>query len=139
MPNAFVLRNAYVTIGGVDLSDHIHDVTVQQSADEVDVTAMGAGGHQRLAGIRDDRFTMTAYSDFSAAKLHATVNPYFQSGGTFVVVVAASGSTISATNPFFIGTCVALTYSPVAGAVGDASMTPLEFPTASGTISTATS
>jgi hypothetical protein len=128
MANGFVLRNVTVGIDGVDLSDHIRDVGVEMSAAEVPTTAMGAGGVQRLAGIRDDKFTFTAYSDFSAGKIHATINPKFASAGTFEVKVTASGSTIGTANPLFIGYCPALTYSPVSGAVGDAAMTPLSFP-----------
>ncbi len=135
----FVLRNAYVSIGGNNLSDHIREVSVSLTADDVDVTAMGAGGHGHLAGIRDDRFTMTAYSDFSAS-LDSIVFPIFNSAaGTTAVIVAANGSTVSATNPTYTGfNCSLLTYTPIAGAVGDAAMTPLEW-VLNGTITRATS
>ncbi len=136
----FVLRNAFVMIGGNILSDHIREVTVNLSADDVDVTAMGAGGHGHLAGIRDDRFTMTAYSDFSAS-LDSIVFPIFNTAaGTTTVVVMANGGTVSATNPAFTGgtNCSLLTYTPISGAVGDAAMTPLEW-VVNGTITRTTS
>jgi hypothetical protein len=132
----FVLRNCVVGIDGVDLSDHIREVGVEMSAADVSVTAMGSGGQQHLAGIRDDNFTFSAYSDFAAGKIHATINPKFVSAGTFEVKVAASGSTIGTANPLFIGYCPALTYNPVSGGVGDAAMTPLSFPV-NGTITVA--
>lgn len=37
----FVLTNASVKINNVDLSDHVSDVTVDMSAADIDVTAMG--------------------------------------------------------------------------------------------------
>jgi hypothetical protein len=80
MANAFVLRNVIVGIDGVDLSDHIKEVQVVMTAADIDVTAMGAGGKQHLAGIRNDSFTFTAYSDFAASKIHATINPKFVGG-----------------------------------------------------------
>lgn len=124
----FVLRSAFVSIDGVDLSNHIREVAVALTADDVDVTAMGAGGHGHLAGIRDDKFTLTAYSDFAAGAIDATVSSKFYGGTTpFVLHVGPSSSTASATNPIYSGTCSLLTYSPVAGAVGAAAMTPLEF------------
>jgi hypothetical protein len=130
----FVLRNAFVSIGGNNLSDHIREVSVEMTADDVDVTAMGAGGHGHLAGIRDDKFTFTAYSDFNSS-LDSVVYPIFSSAsGTTTVEVASNTSTASATNPVYGGAnCSLLTYTPVGGAVGDAAMTPLEF-VVSGTI-----
>lgn len=134
---AFVLRNVVVGIDGVDLSDHVREVGVEMTAADVSTTAMGAGGEGHLAGIRSDRFTFTMYSDFSASKVHATINPKFASAGTFEVKVTASGSTIGTTNPLFIGYCPALSYNPVSGGVGDAAMTPIEMPV-NGTITVAT-
>lgn len=134
---AFVLRDVRVGFDGVDVSTLIKEVSVELSADDVDVTAMGAGGKQHLAGIRDDKFTFTAYSNFSASSLHSIVNAKFVAAGTIEVKVTAAGSTISATNPLFIGYCPQLTYNPVSGAVGDAAMTPLTMP-ASGTVTVAT-
>lgn len=137
MANAFVLRDCKVAIDGVDLSDHVREVTVAMSAADVDVTAMGAGGMQHLAGIRDDSFTLTVYSDFAAAKVHATISPKFVAAGTVAVEVVPSGSTIGTANPRFSGYCPVLTYSPVAGAVGDAATTEISLPV-NGTIAVTT-
>lgn len=135
---SFVLRNCYVKLGTTDISNHIREVGVNLSADDVDVTAMGSGGHQHLAGIRDDRFTLTAYSDFSSS-IDSIVWPVFSAGGTIYCEVASNTSTITATNPcYFHPSCSILTYTPISGAVGDAAMTPLELVT-SGTISVRTS
>lgn len=131
---AFVLRNAKVAFDGVDFSTAVREVTVECSAADVDVTAMGAGGQQHLAGIRDDKFTFTCYSDFASSGLHATLSAKFAAAGTVAVQVIPVGSTISATNPMFAGYAPLLTYNPVSGAVGDAAMTPLEMPV-NGTIS----
>lgn len=124
----FVLRDCKVGIDSVDLSDHIREVTVALTSDDVDVTAMGAGGHGHIAGIRDDSFTFTMYSDFSSAKVHATLNPKFVAAGTVAIEVIPSGSTVGTTNPRFRGYCPVLTYTPVGGAVGDAAMTEISLP-----------
>lgn len=134
---AFVLRNVIVGVDGVDLSNHVREVTVAMTAADVSTTAMGAGGEGHLAGIRADSFTFSMYSDFSASQVHATINPKFVAAGTVEVKVTASGSTVGTTNPLFIGYCPVLSYTPVGGAVGDAAMTPLNLPV-SGTITVAT-
>ena len=134
---AYVIRNGVVAIDGTNISGLIREVSVELSADDVDVTAMGAGGHGHLAGIRDDKFTFTAYSDFTSSGLHSVLSTKFVSAGTYEVKVTPSGSTIGTANPMFIGYCPALSYNPISGAVGDAAMTPVEMP-ANGTITIAT-
>ncbi len=133
----YVIRNGIVAIDGTNISNLIREVTVEQTAGDVDVTAMGAGGRGHLAGIRDDRFTFTAYSDFTSSGLHTVLSAKFISAGTFEVKVTPAGSTIGTANPCFIGYCPALSYNPVSGAVGDAAMTPVTMPV-NGTITTAT-
>ncbi len=134
----FVLRNCAVAIDGVLLSTSMREVSVEMSAADVSTTAMGAGGEGHLAGIRDDNFTFTAYSDVTTNQLlHNVINGKFVAAGTVEVKVAASGSTIGTANPIFIGYCPLLTYNPVSGAVGDAAMTPLTLPV-NGTITVAT-
>jgi len=134
---AFVIRNGKVGIDGTDITSLIREVSVELTADDVDVTALGAGGHGHLAGIRDDKFTFTAYSDFTASGLHSVLSSKFVSAGTYEVKVTPSGSTIGTSNPMFIGYCPALSYNPISGAVGDAAMTPVEMP-ANGTITIST-
>lgn len=124
---AFVLKNAYVTINGNAISDHVRECTVQMTADDVDVTAMGAGGHAHLAGLRDDRFTFSMYSDFAAGSVDELVSGTFRAAGNFTIHVAANGSVVTATNPMYVGTCQLLTYTPIGGAAGAVAMTPLEF------------
>lgn len=138
MATPFVLRNCKVGIDGVDLSTAVREVSVAMSAADVDVTAMGAGGNQHLAGIRDDSFTLTMYSDFGASMVHQTINPKFVAAGTVAVEVIPNGTTIGTANPRFSGYCPVLTYSPVAGGVGDAASTEITLPV-SGTIAVTTS
>jgi len=135
---AFVLRNAVVKLDGTDVSNLIREVTVAMTAADVNTTSMGAGGNQHLAGIRDDSFSLTAYSDFTASGLHSIVNTKFVAAGTLQVEVYPNTSTASTTNPHFIGYAPLLSYTPIGGAVGDAAMTPLTLPV-SGTITVATS
>lgn len=128
----FVLKNAYVKIGATNVSDHVREVAVNMTADDVDVTAMGAGGHSHLAGLRDDKITLSMYSDFNAIT-DAVLWPLFSTSGTATVEVAANSSTASATNPVYYGVCSLLTYTPIGGAAGAVSMTPVEF-VVSGTV-----
>lgn len=133
----FVLINASMRINAVDLSVYVSEVAVELSADDVETTAMGAGGHERVQGLRDDSFTVTAFSDFAAAKVDETVWPLFNGASSFLVEVWANGTTTAATNPKYSGTCILTEYQPISGSVGDAAMTPLTLPV-NGKVSRAT-
>lgn len=133
----FVLRNAAVKIASTDFSDHVAEVAVETTAADVPTTAMGAGGQERVAGIRDDSFTLTMFSDFAAASVDAVLWAQMSGSSLFLVEVWAAGTVTSATNPKFSGTCILLEYQPINGSVGDASMTSVQLPV-NGTISRAT-
>jgi hypothetical protein len=135
---SFVLKNASVKVATIDLTDHVKEVEVALSVDDVEVTAMGAGGKQHLAGIHDDKFSVTFYSDFAAGKVDETLIAQFSGASAFLVEVWPNGTTTAATNPRYAGTAIMLNYSPVAGGFGDASMTQVEMPV-NGTISRSTS
>jgi hypothetical protein len=139
---AFVLRSAVVKIDGTDVSTLVRDVSIEMTYDSVDVTSMGAVSKSYSPGLRDDKITLNAYSSFAASGLHSIVGSKFASSGTVSVQIWANengaGSTTGTANPVFTASCRLMTYNPLAGAVGDAAMTPLELPLASGTISIAT-
>ena len=118
-----VLTDARVTVNGVNLSDHVSSVTVETSKDEVDVTSMGAAFRQLLAGLGDATITLTVFQDFAAGSVHATVWPLYSAGTTFPVTVRPTSAAESATNPTMTMTGIILSYSPIAGSVGDASAT----------------
>ncbi len=120
--------NAWVRVNGVDVSNHVSECSVKLTAADIDTTAMGAGGRQRMQGLRDDAFNLTVFSDFSANSIDATLAPLMTGGSLFLVEVAAAGTTISSTNPKYSGTCILTEYDPIAGKVGDAMMTPVTLP-----------
>ena len=127
--------DAHVTINGVDVSDHVRSVDVPRSAEDIDVTAMGARAKARRQGLRDDAFVLSVFQDYAANELHSVLEPLFESGASFTVVVRKSKTDpVSATNPQFVGTCCLLEYDPLNAEVGQASMTQITMPTYSGHI-----
>lgn len=118
-----VLKDCSITIDAVDLSDHISSVTIETTFDEVDVTGFGSTYKEILQGLGDATITLSVFQDFDAASVDATLWPLSQSGEGFVVVVKPTSAAVSATNPSYTMTGVLLNYSPVAGAIGEASTT----------------
>lgn len=129
----FVLKTPVVTINAVDLSDHVRSATIETQRDEVDVTAFGAANKEILAGLGDATITLEVYQDFAAGEVDATIWPLSTSDTPFTVAIKPTNGAISATNPEYQLSCLNFSYSPIAGAVGEASMTELVFRNASQT------
>jgi predicted secreted protein len=112
-----VFTNAYVTVNGTDLSDHIGSVTIDQSADEIETTAFGtAGWRTRVAGLKDGSVQLDWHQDF-ASSVDTLLSAAWGSVGT--VTIIPNGTVVSATNPKWTCPVVLSSYSPVAGSVGD--------------------
>jgi len=128
----FVILDASVLINGVDLSARVAQVEVQMNSDDVDVSTMGAGVHQHLAGLRADAYIVTFLSDFDAAMVDATLAPLQASASStpeFPIKVRAHQTAVSSINPSFeCLKAILLTYSPIAGAIGARSETQVTFP-----------
>lgn len=127
-----MILDASVEINSVDLSNRVTHVEVQQNADDVDVSTMGASVHQHLGGLRADAFIITFLSDFDAAEVDATLSPLVTTAAVtteFPVKVRHKSAAISSTNPSFESTAaILLNYSPIAGDIGSRSETQVTFP-----------
>jgi hypothetical protein len=125
----FVLRNAFIQVNGVNLSDHCSEVTVESTADKIDLTAFGAAGYRDFAqGFKDATVTAKFFQDYQAASVHATLQPLYDAGGTFSVYVKADAGATTSTNPRIeLTTARMYGYNPLAGAVGDGSSMSVDF------------
>ena len=129
---AFVLKDCFVQIDGVDLTTDGASVEVSMAADDVEVSTFGAGVHQHLGGLRADQFVITFLSNFDANRVDDTLYPLLANAdGTpeFRVVVAAFGPIGSVSNPHYVSNrCILLNYSPIAGDIGARSETQVTIP-----------
>ena len=133
-----VFLDGYISVNGVDLSDHASDITLDLTKADIQTTTMGQKGVSRLAGLEDDKITVTFFQDFAAAEIDATLQPLWSAGSLFPgTVMAVKTGGASSTNPTYSGTFIILDYQPVAGKVGDALATTVTMST-SGTITRGT-
>lgn len=123
----FTLTNAYVSVNSVDLSDHVKSVTVEDNREQVDFTAMGATNKVYGKGLGDGKITVEFFQDFAAGEVYATLQPLIASTTPVTVEVRAVNGARSATNPGIVMSSLLFTFSPVAGAVGEASSMTAEF------------
>lgn len=133
-----VITNATVQINAVDLSNHVESVTLTWAKVDVDVTAMGDGGRQHLAGLEDNKFTVSFWQDHAASSVGPTLDAIFQAGTAVAFKIADNSSPFSVTNPTYSGSCLAIDQTPVAGKVGDGQLNATNF-VVNGTITQGTS
>jgi hypothetical protein len=116
-----VLRRAFISVNGVDLSDHCSSVTLEDSADEVDFTSFSTSAYREYGqGMKDATISADFFQDFATGSVDATHYPLYDSGGTFSVIVRPSSEAVSSTNPNYTMVARLYTYSGLSGAVGDA-------------------
>ena len=131
-----VLTDADISINSVSLSDHANSVTINYEVDSVEVTAFGDSGHNFTGGLQNLSVEVALMQDYAASSVEATIYPLV--GTTTTLVIKPLSDAVSTTNPSYTITGAFLaSHTPVAGAVGELSMTTLTF--TGGTIAKATS
>ena len=123
----FILRNAFIEVNGVNLSDHCSQVEIDDGADEVDVTSMGAANKETLLGIGDAQITATFFQDFAEGSVDATLHAVYKSNTPFLVKVRPDSAAKGVTNPEYIMNAVLPSYKSLSGSVGAASTTDVAF------------
>lgn len=129
----YVLLAPVCVVNGVDLSDHFSHCTIETVRDEVEVTGFGSTFKEILGGLADATITFSAFQDFAAAKVDATIWPLVGSNTGVVITVKPTSAANSATNPQYTMTGILLKYNPMDGDVGTASATDVVFRNAAGT------
>lgn len=121
-----------LTYNGTDLTDHIQSVTINQTFDNVEVTAMGAVAKAYIPGLRDDSVDVTFFNDYGSSSVDQTINPFLGSSSGATLLIQTSGTTVTATQPKYTLVGSPYTYTPIDGTVGTASMNKVTFRPAAG-------
>lgn len=114
----FLNNNVGVKVNSVDLSDHVTNVTINRSFDELEVTAMGDSGHKYVKGLEASSVTIDFNNDTATASVLATLQAAWGTNVT-VVFLQTKGTAVSATNPLYTMTCLVNNTTDINGAVGD--------------------
>lgn len=120
----FVATGCRVEVNGVDLSDHVESVELDDEFDEQDFTNFGSGGNQEVkAGIGKGQIAITFQQDYAASKVDATL---WAARGTVVAVnIRPTQSAISSTNPEYQASYLVKNYKPLSGKVGEKATSPV--------------
>jgi hypothetical protein len=125
-------------IATVDLSDYITSITLTQTFDEVETTAMGATSHQFSKGLESSTLAVDFLNDWAAAKVCATLQAAYGTSVT-AVLIPVKGTIVSATNPLYTVSILVNNLTPVgSGGPADYATSSLSF-TCTSTVAYATS
>ena len=113
----FMLNDASVTINSVDLSSYVPSVTLSQSADSLETTAMGDTARTFIGGLTNGTVDIDFNADFAASKTEATIFPLV--GTTTAVVVKPVDASVSATNPSYTFNVVVTEWDTLNGSIGE--------------------
>ena len=131
-----VLTNVEVTIGAVDLSNHIASVTLGSTYDVVETTAFAGGNvptaaKTRQAGLVDNSVTLEFHQDFASAgvgetPVEQTIYPLL--GTVATITVQPVNTATSVTNPLYTFDAVVSEWTPLNGAVGELATASVTWP-----------
>lgn len=116
-----------VTYAGTDLTDHVKSITINESYDEVEITAMNAVAHSFVPGLRDDSIDIEFFQDFATSSVSPTLQTYLGSTSGATLIIQSNGATVTSTAPKWTLVGAPYTYSPIDGEVGNPSMTKVTF------------
>lgn len=114
----FVFTDAYVSINGTVLSDHVKSVTLNTGAEAQDDTVMGDDTRSNIGGLKTWSVEVEFAQDFAASQVDATLST-MGVGGTGTIAVRPTSAAKSATNPEYTGTGMLESYGPMDGNIGD--------------------
>jgi hypothetical protein len=115
----YLANKGILTVNAVDLSTLVTNITINRSFDELEVTALGDGGHRYIKGLEASSITIDFLNDSATSKTLQTLNS--QWGNNVTVTFKQQDAVISAENPLYTMTCLINNTTPVNGAVADLS------------------
>jgi len=131
-----VLTNPSITIGGIDLSDHINNITLETKYDIIETTTFGSTSKSRVAGLADNSVSLDFMQDFGSSSVESTIYPLL--GTATKIVIKPVAGTTTTTNPQYTISAVVSDWTPLKGGIGQLATASVTWPV-SGAITKATS
>ena len=121
----FLNNGVSVTLNSVDLSAYVTAVTINQTFDELEVTAMGDSSHKFAKGLEASTITLDFLNDNAASTVIPTLRAAY--GTTVTCVIKQTSSAVSATNPSYTASVLINNLQNVTGDVASISSQSLTF------------
>ena len=125
----FFAQDYKITVGTAVLSTSIAAVTLDITADEIEVTSFGDSYRRRIGGLKDASVSLDFHQDFGAGAVDALLFPLM--GQTVAIKIAPTSGTVTATNPEYRFDALVTQYQPFAGSIGDLASLSITWPVSS--------
>jgi hypothetical protein len=125
------LTNAYVALGGTNVSTYVKGVTFTREVEVQDDTAMGMSYRSNLPGLQNWNLQIEFKSDYADNLLDEILNGLI--GTVFTVALRAVNTTIGDGNPEWQSYGTITSWQVLGGSVGDLAMSPVTIVPAGGT------
>lgn len=109
--------NTKILVNGIDLSSHCSNVSVEDTADEVESTGFGETYREHLVGLKDAQITATFQQDYSGTSVNTVIGAMYYANTDGTVKVTPDTSS-AGTTVYTLAPCKVYSFSPVSGAVG---------------------
>lgn len=132
---SLVLTDAFVSLGGTDISAYVRSVSLPYGVEMLDDTTMGDTTRINKGGLKTWSIDIELQQDFTDNLIDEILFPLV--GTSFTVIVRPTSSAVGVNNPNYTGTGVLENYQPFGQSVGELATSTITIQSA-GTLSRAT-
>ena len=112
-----VFTDAYVSLGGNVVSDHVTQVTINYSAEMLDETAMGDTTRINKGGLKQWSINVDLHQDFASANIDSIFFPLV--GTAIAFEIRPTPAAVGTSNPKYTGTGILENFPPLGNGVGE--------------------
>jgi hypothetical protein len=113
------MKNAYLSIGGTDMTAYTTAVTVNVEYEEQECTVMGSTARYGIPGMQVTTIDVELNADYTDNLVDELVSGWVGSASAQAIIVKPNGSATSAANPKWSGNGRIYSYQAIQGSVGD--------------------
>jgi hypothetical protein len=125
-----VLTNVAVTFGtaNTDITSYVASCTLNLTAAEIATTSFGSSGAvTRIQGLKDHSVTLELHQDYPT--IEKLFYDAFTAGTSVAMTIKPNGTaSASSSNPQYAFNVLPVSWTPVAGAVGDLATASITYP-----------
>ena len=121
-----VLTEPFISLDGVDLSDHITSVALGTVFDLVEVTEMGSIAKKFVGGLENNTLALEIQQDFGIGEVESVIYP--QRGLRINAIVRPVDGPRSATNPEYTFVVLVSEWAPLTGSIGNLATVSVSWP-----------
>lgn len=121
-----IFYNNSLVVNGVDLSDHVEEVSLVATTNKQAAAAMGELNDYSMAGtLALSDISVTFFQDYAAAKVYATLYAAWAARTTFNIVAKPDAGATATTNPAWTVPVFVQSMPIMQGKRGDRHMAPV--------------